>query len=75
VDNDKQRLSGIMEAMQLVDSPVASAEDRAKDLIARLMFSGTGKRWQEDNGVSEDPPRFVYRLAEHVYSVFQALEG
>ena len=68
-------MSGIMEAMQLVDSPVASAEDKAKDLIARLMFCGTGKRWQEDIGVSEEPPRFVYWLAEHVYSVFQALEG
>jgi hypothetical protein len=74
VDNDKQRLNTVIEAMQLVDGPVASAEDQAKNLITRLMFSGTLKQWQEDNCIREEPPQFVHRLAEHVYKVFQALE-
>ena len=45
VHNDKARLQQIIDALQLQSTSVESAEEQAKALITRLMFSGTVKRF------------------------------
>jgi hypothetical protein len=51
VQNDKAGLQQITEALQLQSTSVESAEERAKALTTRPMFSGTVKQWQKNNGV------------------------
>ena len=60
--------------LQLQSTSVESAEEHAKALITRLMFSGTVKQWQKDNGVRSQPPEFVLALARQVHSEFASLE-
>ena len=74
VHKDKARLQQVIDALQLPSTSVESAEEQAKALITRLMFSGTVKQWQKDNGVRSQPPEFVLALARQVHSEFASLE-